>query len=52
MVPASAKDPVANFHLRNGALLHGVHFGGDPSAKGLQDSATCMANYLYDLPQV
>lgn len=45
----AALDPVANFHLRNGALLHGVNFGADLSAKGLNSSCGIMVNYLYDL---
>jgi len=43
---AAAVDPVANFHLRNGAALHGLNWRGDLSAKGLAASAGIMANYL------
>ena len=46
---ANALDPVANFHLRNGAELHGINWYADPSAKGLATSAGIMVNYLYDL---
>jgi len=45
-------DPVANFHLRNGAALHGVNWMGDPSSKGLGASLGVMANYLYDLAAI
>ncbi len=40
-------DPVANFHLRNGAALHQVHFAADTSLKGFKQSLSFMANYLY-----
>lgn len=42
-------DPVTRFHLGNGAMLHSIHAGADPSEKGLQQSYGCMVNYLYDL---
>lgn len=42
-------DPVARFHLGNGAMLHNVHTDADLSEKGLQQSYGCMVNYLYDL---
>ncbi|MCX8999568.1 malonyl-CoA decarboxylase [Rhizobiaceae bacterium BDR2-2] len=45
-------DPVARFHLGNGALLHEVHVLGDTSANGFRQSCTAMVNYLYDLPKV
>lgn len=45
-------DPVARFHLDNGARLEAVHVGADLSAKGLQQSASLMVNYLYDLGSV
>ena len=45
-------DPVARFHLDNGARLEAVHVGADLSAKGLQQSASLMVNYLYDLGYV
>ncbi len=45
-------DPVARFHLGNGAMIHQVHAGADLSAKGLQQSAGVMVNYLYDLTKV
>jgi malonyl-CoA decarboxylase len=47
-----ALDPVTNFHLRNGAMLYRVNFGGDVSVKGLQASGSVMANYLYDLKHI
>lgn len=45
-------DPVARFHLGNGALVHQVHAGADLSDKGMKQSAGVMVNYLYDLEKV
>ncbi|MEO9782112.1 MAG: malonyl-CoA decarboxylase [Sedimentitalea sp.] len=42
-------DPVARFHLGNGALVHAVHAGADVSENGLAQSGGAMVNYLYDL---
>lgn len=41
-------DPVARFHLRNGARLERINWLGDVSAKGLAESAGLLVNYLYD----
>ena len=46
------RDPVARFHLGNGAQLHGIHGGADLSPKGREQSAGIMVNYLYDLPKI
>ncbi|KZY48588.1 decarboxylase [Roseovarius sp. HI0049] len=45
-------DPVARFHLGNGAEVHAIHAGADTSEKGLRQSAGAMVNYLYDLDKV
>ncbi len=45
-------DAVARFHLGNGASLDKVLPGADVSAKGLQQSASAMVSYLYDLDKV
>ena len=45
-------DPVARFHLGNGAQVHQVHARADTSEKGMRQSAGVMVNYLYDLKQV
>jgi malonyl-CoA decarboxylase len=45
-------DPVARFHLGNGALLHAVHAGADTSDKGMAESAGAMVNYLYDRDRI
>jgi len=42
-------DPVARFHLRNGARLERINWLADKSEKGLRESATMMVNYAYDL---
>ncbi|MGE6744044.1 malonyl-CoA decarboxylase [Allorhizobium pseudoryzae] len=41
-------DPVARFHLGNGALVHAVHAQADVSARGRTESLGVMTNYLYD----
>jgi malonyl-CoA decarboxylase len=45
-------DPVARFHLRNGARLERINWLGDPSSKGLRQSASLLANYVYDLDSI
>ena len=47
-----ALDPVARFHLGNGASLQAIHWAADLSDKGLQQSAGMMVNYLYDLDSI
>ena len=47
-----ALDPVARFHLGNGASLHAIHWAADLSDKGLEQSAGLMVNYLYDLGSI
>ena len=41
-------DPVARFHLGNGARVERLNWAGDPSAKGFKQSYGLMVNYLYD----
>lgn len=43
-----ARDPVAHFHLSNGARVERLNMAGDTSDKGAKESATLMVNYLYD----
>lgn len=43
------QDPVARFHLGNGAQVHQIHGSADLSDKGLGQSYGAMVNYLYDL---
>jgi malonyl-CoA decarboxylase len=45
-------DPVARFHLGNGARLEQMNFLGDLSEKGLQQSHGLMVNYLYALDEI
>ena len=45
-------DPVARFHLGNGARLEQLDFLGDLSAKGLAQSHGLMVNYQYDLDDI
>ena len=40
-------DPVARFHLRNGARLERINWLADTSANGLRQSAGLMVNYRY-----
>jgi malonyl-CoA decarboxylase len=45
-------DPVARFHLGNGARLERINFLGDTSKKGLSQAHGLMVNYLYDLAAI
>ena len=45
-------DPVARFHLNNGALVEAVHANADISANGLAQSCGVMVNYRYDLNKI
>jgi len=45
-------DPVARFHLGNGALIHAIHPDADMSENGIKQSRGAMVNYLYDLPRI
>ncbi len=47
-----ATDPVARFHLGNGARLEKIHLGADASARGQEASWGVMVNYLYDLATI
>ena len=42
-------DPVAKFHLGNGAILERINLNADLSSKGLMQSKGVMVNYLYSL---
>jgi malonyl-CoA decarboxylase len=50
--PTAAGDPVARFHLDNGARLERLNPRGNMAAKGLRQSFGMMVNYLYDLSKV
>jgi malonyl-CoA decarboxylase len=45
-------DPVARFHLGNGARLERINWPGDTSEKGLRESYGLMVNYRYDLNEI
>lgn len=42
-----ALNPVANFHLQNGAVMWRINWMGDSSPRGLTSSCGLMANYRY-----
>ena len=45
-------DPVARFHLGNGARLEAVHADADLSKNGLRQAHGVMVNYLYNLAEI
>jgi malonyl-CoA decarboxylase len=45
-------DPVARFHLGNGARLEAVHSGADLSPNGIRQSHGVMVNYLYEIDRI
>ena len=45
-------DPVAKFHLGNGAIIHQINIDADLSEKGVLQSKGVMVNYLYDLSKI
>jgi malonyl-CoA decarboxylase len=45
-------DPVARFHLGNGARIERINWLGDISPKGMQESCGLMVNYLYQLKDI
>jgi len=50
--PKRARDPVAHFHLANGARIERINRRGDVSEKGVRESLGLMVNYLYDPAQI
>ncbi len=46
------RDPVARFHLNNGARMERLNVAGDLSDKGLKQSLGMMVNYVYDLKTI
>ncbi|WP_119419200.1 malonyl-CoA decarboxylase [Desertibaculum subflavum] len=47
-----AIDPVARFHLANGARIERINFLGDTSRKGMRQAIGLMVNYRYKLDEV
>ncbi len=45
-------DPVARFHLGNGARLERINWQGDISPKGLREAHGLMCNYRYELKDI
>jgi malonyl-CoA decarboxylase len=45
-------DPVARFHLGNGARLERINWLGDTSEKGIRQGLSLMVNYRYDLRDI
>jgi malonyl-CoA decarboxylase len=45
-------DPVARFHLGNGASVERINWAADLSRKGIEQSAAMMVNYLYASEQI
>jgi malonyl-CoA decarboxylase len=50
--PTAAADPVAKFHLGNGARLQRINWAADLSSNAIRQSCGMMVNYLYDLDKV
>ena len=46
--PSIRIDPVARFHLGNGARLERINWLGNTAPRGIQESFGIMVNYLYD----
>ncbi|GGF04832.1 decarboxylase [Aliidongia dinghuensis] len=47
--PKGSVDPVARFHLGNGARLERINWLGNVAPRGIRESYGIMVNYLYDL---
>ena len=47
-----AIDPVAHFHLSNGASVHRLNWAADTSTKGKVQSFGLMVNYEYNLKEI
>ena len=47
-----ARDPVANFHLSNGASLERVNWLANPEPYGIAESLGVMVNYRYDRSKI
>ena len=48
----TAVDPVAHFHLSNGARMERINWMADRSPRGIRQSAGLMINYRYDLARI
>ncbi|MFN7004271.1 MAG: malonyl-CoA decarboxylase domain-containing protein [Roseinatronobacter sp.] len=45
-------DPVARFHLGNGASAHQLNWPADLSSRAIRSAHGLMVNYLYELPEI
>ncbi|MDJ0637633.1 MAG: malonyl-CoA decarboxylase family protein [Paracoccaceae bacterium] len=45
-------DPVARFHLQNGALIHAIHAEADTSDAGRRKALGFMVNYAYEADRI
>jgi len=50
--PSTRIDPVARFHLGNGARLEQLNWLGNVAPRGMRESHGIMVNYLYDLASI
>lgn len=48
----TALDPVAHFHLGNGAILYAIHARADQSPRAATTAFGVMVNYLYDSARI
>jgi len=48
----TVSDPVAKFHLGNGACVDAIHWPADLSTKGLSESFGVMINYWYEVDEI
>ncbi|MEZ5227344.1 MAG: malonyl-CoA decarboxylase family protein [Acidimicrobiales bacterium] len=48
----AVSDPVANFHLSNGAIVERLNWLGNPTTTGWERSLGMMVNYRYDLAAI
>jgi malonyl-CoA decarboxylase len=51
-VDGRTPDPVANFHLSNGARIDRINWLADVSEKGVEKSMGLMVNYRYELDEI
>jgi malonyl-CoA decarboxylase len=51
-VDGEPADPVARFHLGNGARLERINWQGDTSPKGLREAHGLMCNYRYEIRDI
>jgi malonyl-CoA decarboxylase len=50
--PGNRIDPVARFHLGNGARLERINWLGNTAPRGIEESLGIMVNYLYDIEAI